>query len=58
MSPTTATVFVQLSEVGEGCPDEYDPNSHYEPRDSVSYSAAPDRKIVYQCKVSELCNLH
>ena len=52
MSPTTAPIFVQLSEYGEGCPHDYKANNYYNAGDIVSYYVDPDRKFVYQCKVS------
>lgn len=51
MSPTTAPNFMKLTEYGEGCPDEYAARNTYKSGDLVSYSASPDRKVVYECKV-------
>jgi hypothetical protein len=53
MSPTTAPNFVQLVEYGAGCPDEYNADSRYASGDIVSYSRAPNRILVYECKVRE-----
>ena len=52
MTPTAAPNFMQLDEFGEGCPDEYEASRAYEAGDAISYTAAPDRKVVYVCKVS------
>lgn len=51
MSPTTTPNFVELDEYGGGCPDVYNANNRYVSGDVVSYAPAPDRQVVYECKV-------
>lgn len=58
MSPTMAPNFLQLSEYGDGCPEDFKPSNHYETGDAVSYAASPDRQVVYECKVGALLLYH
>ena len=55
MAPTTAPNFAELTELEGGCPEEYETDLYYESGDVVSYSMAPDRNVVYQCRVSFGC---
>lgn len=58
MSPTAAPNFIELTEYGEGCPDVYASLNDYKTGDLVAYSASPDRKVVYECKVRKACIEH
>jgi hypothetical protein len=54
IAPTTSPIFDALTEVGNGCPDVYDPTTDYESGDLVSVALSDDasgnRGVVYQCK--------
>ncbi len=50
IAPTGSPIFVDLNEVGSGCPPEYDVDSNYEAGDQVAVLVATDRTIVYECK--------
>jgi hypothetical protein len=54
IAPTASPDFVALTEVGNGCPDVYDPTTDYESGDLVSVALSDDasgnRGVVYQCK--------
>ncbi|KAL3775833.1 hypothetical protein HJC23_006824 [Cyclotella cryptica] len=50
MSPTSSPNFMQLREIGDGCPRKYNPSTTYEAGDQVSVSNAARRSVVYECK--------
>lgn len=52
ISPTASPNFVKLTEVGDGCPKEYDVNTEYETGDKVTVPVSddPSRSVVYSCK--------
>ena len=53
IAPTASPAFTSLSQVGSGCPDDYNSATTYEAGDVVSLvvSGSPnDRVVVYECK--------
>lgn len=57
MSPTSSPIFVNLAEVGDGCPKTYDVATRYITGDLATANSSnnPSRQVVYECK-SPYCN--